>query len=92
MPKGGDEWHNIRGGILPKLDNLQNYSDSLKAMVRLMLSADPLSRPSADEILSRLLPDSMTLEIQGEKAEKVLIKSQMMETEAAQQNSRKYTA
>ena len=38
IPKNGPEWHELRNGYLPKLDELNNYSNSLKGIVRNMMN------------------------------------------------------
>ena len=38
LPKNGEEWHSIRNGNLQKLEFLNNFSNSLKNLVKKMIS------------------------------------------------------
>ena len=89
MPKNGPEWHTIRNGALPKLDSLQNYSNSLKGIIKLMMSPTADKRPSAHELISNFLPSEIELELKWERAEKELLKRQLQETKERIKRKRK---
>ena len=74
MPKNGPQWHSMRQGILPKLDQLNSYSELLKMLVRLMMCSDPQKRPSAAEILENFLRKDKTSGFNYEMKEDELIR------------------
>lgn len=89
MPKNGPEWHEIRSGVLPKLENLNNYSNSLKRIIKLMMSPNADKRPSANELISNYLPSEIELELKWERIEKELLKRQLQETQEKIKRKRK---
>lgn len=89
MPKNGPEWHAIRNGVLPRLDNLKNYSNSLKGIIKLMMSRNPDKRPSANELISNYLPSDIELELKWERTEKELLKKQLNELKEKYECKRK---
>ena len=81
MPKNGPEWHSIRQGLLPKLNQLTNYSESLKTVVQLMMCLDPQQRPSAEEILTNYLQREAEFVSGLDTNAQELIKKQLNEPE-----------
>ena len=81
IPKNGPEWHELRDGYLPKLDELNNYSHSLKEIVRNMMNSKPDLRPSAGELLSNYLQSEIELELKWEKTQNELLKKKIREYE-----------
>ncbi|KAH9491854.1 Protein kinase, membrane associated tyrosine threonine 1 [Bulinus truncatus] len=51
LPRGGDGWHNLRGGNLPD-EFLTGRSSAIKHVVKQMLDPDYQQRPTVDEILA----------------------------------------
>ncbi|KAI8783447.1 Protein kinase membrane associated tyrosine threonine 1 [Biomphalaria glabrata] len=51
LPKGGDGWHNLRGGNLPE-DFLTERSNAIKSVIKQMLDPDYEQRPTVDQILA----------------------------------------
>lgn len=50
LPCNGDEWHEIRKGMLDP-DALKTYSLPMQNLIRLMLNKDPITRPSASSLI-----------------------------------------
>lgn len=89
MPKNGPEWHAIRSNLLPKLDNLKNYSNSLKAIIKLMMSPNQDQRPSAHELISNYLQSEPELELKWEKTENKILKKRLADLEGKLKIQRK---
>ena len=89
MPTNGPEWHALRNGVLPRLDNLKNYSNSLKGLIKLMMSRNPDKRPSAHELISNFLPSNIELELKWERTEKELLKKQLSDLQQKYEIKRK---
>jgi len=89
MPKNGPDWVAIRTGQLPRLENLKNFSNSLKSIIRLMLSPNPDQRPSAQELLDNSLQSDLELELRWEKTQNQLLKKKIKEYEEKLQIRRK---
>lgn len=53
-PKQGQEWHDLRHGILIYDFSDGLYSDALVDLVRAMISLDPNERPAAGQVVHRL--------------------------------------
>nr|XP_006818820.1 PREDICTED: membrane-associated tyrosine- and threonine-specific cdc2-inhibitory kinase-like [Saccoglossus kowalevskii] len=51
LPKGGDLWHQLRSGNIPK-DITQNLSDDLRYVIYTMMDPDVQHRPTLDQILA----------------------------------------
>jgi len=52
LPTNGDEWHAIRGGEIPKLqENRKKLPQDLIMSIQSMMSLDPNKRPSATQLL-----------------------------------------
>ena len=89
IPKNGPEWHELRNGYLPKLDELNNYSNSLKGIVRNMMNSKSELRPSANTLLTNYLQSEIELELKWEKTQNELLKKKIKEYEAILQKRRK---
>lgn len=81
MPKNGPEWRAIRSGHHPKLENLKNYSNSLKSIIKAMLSTKPEQRPSASDLLDNSLQSELELELRWEKTQNEQLKKKIREYE-----------
>ena len=81
MPKNGSEWHSIRQGKLLKLDRLKNYSNSLKAIIKMMMSPRHEDRPSAHDLLNSFLPSEAELELKWEKSQNQHLRDRVEELE-----------
>ena len=81
MPKNGPEWRAIRSGHLPRLENLRDYSNSLKSIIKMMLSPNPDQRPSAQDLLENSLQSELELELRWEKAQNLQLKKKIKEYE-----------
>ena len=55
LPRNGPFWNQLRENNLSSIDELP-YSPHLKHLVKTMMAADPLDRPSAKDILTCYLP------------------------------------
>ena len=89
MPKNGPDWVAIRTGCLPRLENLKNFSNSLKSIIRLMLSPNPDNRPSAQDLLENSLQSELELELRWEKTQNQLLKKKIKDYEERLQIQRK---
>ena len=81
IPKNGPEWHALRDGYLPKFDDLNSYSHSLKRIVRSMMNSKPNLRPSASDLLSSYLQSGIELEMKWQKTQNELLKKKIKEYE-----------
>ncbi|XP_031565715.1 membrane-associated tyrosine- and threonine-specific cdc2-inhibitory kinase-like [Actinia tenebrosa] len=52
LPKGGDAWHQLRNGQLPKTFT-QGLSPELSHLITWMMDPDPRKRPTVDDILAQ---------------------------------------
>ncbi|XP_071441120.1 wee1-like protein kinase 1-A [Hetaerina americana] len=52
LPKNGDQWHEIRKGLLP---NLPQYSTDFNDLLKQMIHPDPDARPAAAQLLAHRL-------------------------------------
>jgi len=53
LPKFGEDWQKIRRGDLEKLDLLNEYSKTLRKIIKNMMNPNFKSRPSCEEILRK---------------------------------------
>lgn len=88
MPKNGPEWHALRGGDVHKLDHL-SYSNSLKSIIKAMMSHSPDLRPSAHELLTNFLQSEIELELKWEKEQNAILRKKIRELEAKLKIERK---
>ncbi|XP_011184370.1 membrane-associated tyrosine- and threonine-specific cdc2-inhibitory kinase [Zeugodacus cucurbitae] len=51
LPHNGPLWQQLRSGVLPQ-DFMKNISPELEGLIRQMMSPDPDSRPTVDQLLS----------------------------------------
>jgi len=91
VPKNGPEWHQLRNGDLHKLEHLNNYSNSLKTMVKAMMNNNPDLRPSANELLTNYLQSEIEIELKWEKTQNSLLKKKIKDYEEALKIRRKLT-
>lgn len=73
IPSNGEEWHDLREGRLPKLDEVQGISESMKTMIKRMLDQDPDKRPTAAELLDHFVPGKKEIELRWHKIEHKLL-------------------
>jgi wee1-like protein kinase len=79
LPKNGEEWHHIRSDAL----SIEGpYSDELKAVVRSLLSRNPVRRPSAQELLDSFLMSATRQELKRLKMRNEHLESQLAERRA----------
>ena len=55
LPQNGDFWLQLRNNELSILDDVEEFSDELKTLVKMMMEKDPVKRPTAKEILNQHL-------------------------------------
>ncbi|KAG5881722.1 hypothetical protein JTB14_037938 [Gonioctena quinquepunctata] len=85
IPKNGEEWHELRRGVIPPLP--QKLNRDLIELIKLMIHPDPTLRPSPTQILQNraLSPDStkskaeLTRELHAEKLRNEMLVKQLKE-------------
>jgi len=80
LTRNGQDWRDIRRGNLYKLDH-STYSNSLKSIVKSMMSVDPETRPSAVELLGTFLQSEIECELKREKQQNQRLKKQIKDLE-----------
>ena len=77
IAKSNSEFRALRTGNFLALERLKNFSNSLKSIVKLMLSPNPDNRPSAQDLLEKWLQSQPELELQALKDENEKLRKEL---------------
>ncbi|KAM5138311.1 wee1-like protein kinase [Mantella aurantiaca] len=89
LPSNGDQWHEIRKGKLPNVP--QVLSQELIDLIKLMISPDPVKRPSSVALVkhpvllsaSRKSAEQLRVELNAEKFKNALLQKELKKAQIA---------